>query len=111
MKKKPVTAAHCRRVLKDVVGIINRASDGDGVAASFRDVVTALRGPDNELLWLKESTTAHIRHDIGIKPSSGLIIEKGAIRIPEPDSYISDHFVDHVVRARDGLAVLGLLKK
>ena len=71
---------HCKRVITDVVEIINdschinnRSYRSVSISLQFRDLITSLRGPDvKNTHLLKGVTTARIRHKIGIKISSGL---------------------------------------
>jgi hypothetical protein len=71
------------------------------------NVITALRGPDDENTFLKEATTAVIRHKV-----MGGHIPVGAIINPDNDVYAKhrrnmdaryDHFSRHVMYAFDAL--------
>lgn len=54
-------------LLQHIVKVINL---GDNNSRDLWNVLTALRGPDNELQNIKESTTAVIRHKIGLSRNS-----------------------------------------
>ena len=65
------TKAEIKQVLAEVVEIINESMENSD-AAEFRDLISALRGPDNRNFELKQRTTAVIRHAIGVTGESGL---------------------------------------
>lgn len=117
-KKLKVTKARARKALKELVKIFNLAGKGSGYyepnATAFRNIVTALRGPDTDIIRVKEETTEVIRRDIGVSgKTSGLCVARPGIEIPIGyinkscyDDKRPKHFVDHISRAVKGLHTL-----
>ncbi len=111
-----VTKARARKALKELVEIFNLAGRAhwEPNATAFRDVVTALRGPDTGARWVKGVTTEVIRRDIGINgKTSGLcvaelgpIVPSGYIDLSCCDDDRPLHFVSHISRAVKGLRTL-----
>jgi len=118
--KVDVSAERCRKVLADVVAIINCATDEatDSINAMyFRDILAALRGPDEAgTASLKNQTTAVIRHRIGLRYGSGLdnrpgfmlcVKERYKKTIAAGDiTPFHYHFLSHVMRAAIGIEKL-----
>ncbi len=115
-RKLKVTKARARKALRELVEIFNLAgfASREPNATAFRDIVTALRGPDNDITRVKEETTEVIRRDIGISnKTSGLCVALPGCEIPlgyVHMSYYDDerpiHFVNHISRAVKGLHTL-----
>ncbi len=108
-RKVQVTKARAQKALRELVAIIN-CSDTNDYATAFRDIVTALRGPDSDDWNVKMYTTAVIRRDIGLNETSRLIVAPlGVTLILEKNQY-SNHFADHICRAVAGLQLLEVKK-
>lgn len=125
MAKITITKQLVRKTLKQVAEIINASEEPElradhrqqANARAFRDVITFLRGPDNEAYLLKQLTTARVRGTIGINRNSGLIATEGeAIHTVEriiaemEDKTWQVHHRSHYARAKRGLEWLGYIK-
>jgi len=116
--KMEVTKARARKALKELVEIINTINYNPVTpsarnASALREIVTSLRGPDNDAYEIKKQTTARIRGAIGLLSPSGLHIS--LIPPPAASDVITDgnwqmHHMSHYQRAWHGLKRLGYVK-
>ena len=83
-------------------------------------ILTALRGPDDGSMCLKDETTSRIRHAVGLQASRQFIVEGGSPLGLDQDSPSSTvkrrypraehHFLNHYEKALNALLKLGYLK-
>jgi hypothetical protein len=97
-KKKP---SDVRKVLANVVKVLNEGTQSSG---DLWNILSALRGPDNNLGVLKGYTTARIRGIIGLESSDALILSimdspldadeknKRDIALSSADSHFLEHY-------------------
>ena len=114
--RKPITIERVKAALKEVSEIINQAGnvclaeEQQELACQFRDILSAIRGPDeDDSHSLKRQTTAKIRWAIGIREGSGLDVSLGfgvrptahwSMDFNNPGGTCnSAHFADHIARA------------
>jgi hypothetical protein len=114
-ENKLLTPKYAWDLLQQVVEVMNQSCNGapdSHIAVAFRDVISGLRGPDQDDMnsSLKHRTTAAIRDAIGLTVTSGLTciprdldtVRAEMIKAVR-DSIESDHFANHIVRAVGGI--------
>lgn len=113
------------RLLKEIASVVNCAHRSIP-ARDLRNVLAAIRGPDNESVMLKQVTTSPLRYLIGLRDGCLLDVRTCDVTYFKHlrDSadiqknmkkmggiYIYDsHFIGHIERAITGLYNLGILK-
>jgi hypothetical protein len=111
MKKMKVTKKRALKAIAELVEIISVAAGfNEPNATAVRDIVSFLRGPDNEDAHIKSETTAKVRSVIGIEEMSGWVINPRPIDL----SYTplgQHHHNTHWLTAKAALRTLGFFIK
>jgi hypothetical protein len=95
--------------LDRIVEFLNYGDGDDGATSALWNVLSALRGPDEDdhMDALKCSTTAVIRHAIGLKTDS-LVICPDEERAVEARKMVDDATTHFIWHAKNAFSVLGL---
>ena len=117
------TPSGTKQMLDSIISFLNNAPYEE--SRQLWDVLTALRGPDDNNTGLKSVTTARIRGVLGLRPNgaSGAVVDNGAPVHSEASGYdmfyklkesvnesVLYHFAKHYAHAVAALRALGYIK-